>query len=550
MPDREYDDRESKLADLTHEELRARLQEAEEALDAIRSGAVDAVVGEQNHSARLYTLVNADRLYRELIEQMQEGALMLSADGSVLYANRVVAELLGKQHAAIVGHAFARHLDAAALPDYASFLATGSTRPARREFELINDSGTAIAVSISLSPLLVSDLADQIIVCAVITDLREQRQAEAQRRQSQKMEAVGQLTGGLAHDFNNLLQAIHGNLELIQHMAADAEKVQKWAQNAARSVMRGAKLTAQLLAFSRTQQVALSSVVVDDLITGMSEMLTRSLGTGIDITFELHASATPVVADSTQLELALLNLAINARDAMPEGGALVIASRVVEMGGDPELTRGRYVEIGVTDNGHGMPDHVRAKAFEPFFTTKEIGAGTGLGLAQVFGIARQAGGTARIESESGIGTKVTILLRLTEPAVVASSSTREKASAYATEPKYVLVVDDDDAIRTALVDSLEMLGYIVDVAADAPAALQSLDRRQHDIVLLDYAMPRVTGGELAVAMRQRSPRLPIVFITGFADKLDFSAISGPEPAVLLKPFPLEILASTIARMLV
>lgn len=551
MSEHDYESNcDDELSGLTVDELKARLRDAEDALQAIRSGAVDAVIARHDDATRLYTLENADRLYRELIEQMQEGALMLATDGSILYANRRVTELFDKSHDAVLGHSLVEHLDIDAHANYAELFAMSHTRPVRGEFKFSSGNGVTVSISISLSPLHVTGARDQIIICAVITDLSEQRQVEAQLRQSQKMEAVGQLTGGLAHDFNNLLQAIHGNLELIQRIPASPEKVQKWAQNAARSVERGAKLTAQLLAFSRTQKIALSSVMVDDLIIGMEEMLTRTLGTSIDITFDLDAASLPVVADPTQLELALLNLAINARDAMSEGGALFISSRVVDLKGDTELSEGSYVEIRVKDNGHGMPDHVRVKAFEPFFTTKGIGAGTGLGLAQVFGIAQQAGGTARIESASGKGTTVAILLKPTGLPIVRMPIDHAKASAYAIKPKRVLVVDDDVDIRTFLIESLEMLGYMVDAAEDGAAALRCLDQNQPDVALLDYAMPHTTGGELALALRERLPRLPIVFATGFADKLELSAISGPKPAVLLKPFPLEILASTVARMLI
>ena len=551
MSDPGHDDlRDSDLSRLTTEELRARLREAEEALEAIRSGSVDAVIGMRDDSPRLYTLENADRLYRELIEQMQEGALMLSVDGSVLYANRRVTDLLEKPLDAVVGQMLVMHIGAAAHVAFQQFFAIGLTRPTRCEIEFLTGEGSSVPISISLTPLHVTDARDQTIVCAVITDLSEQRQVEAQLRQSQKMEAVGQLTGGLAHDFNNLLQAIHGNLELIQRLPANAEKVKQWARNAGRSVERGAKLTSQLLAFSRAQQITLSSLVVDDLISGMEEMLTRSLGTSIAITFDLNAADIPVTADPTQLELALLNLAINARDAMPEGGKLVISSHVVDRKSDAELHEGSYVEIRVTDNGHGMPDDVRAKAFEPFFTTKGIGAGTGLGLAQVFGIARQAGGTARIESKHGLGTTVAIFLRPTGLPVEPVLARSERTSAYAIRPKHILVVDDDKDIRNFLVESLHMLGYSVDAVADATSALRYLDAGQPDVALLDYAMPHTTGGELAVAIRHRLPRLPIVFSTGFADDLDMTAIPGPEPAVLLKPFPLEVLANTVARMLV
>lgn len=543
--------RNADLSDLTIQELQERLREAEETLDAIRGGLVDVVVGTRDEATRLYTLENADRPYRELIEQMNEGALMLSIDGSVLYANGRLIDMLAKPLDAVIGQPFDRHIPAGKVSEFREFLAAGHRQALRQELVLATGAGSTIPISMSVSPLHVTAAGEQLIVCAVVLDLTEQRRAEAQLRQSQKMEAVGQLTGGLAHDFNNLLQAIHGNLELIQRLPANVEKVKQWAHNAARSVERGAKLTAQLLAFSRTQQVALSSLIVDDLIRGLEEMLTRSLGAAVTVTFELNAEDVAVTADPTQLELALLNLAINARDAMPEGGALMISSRTVVMANAADLRDGNYVEIRVADTGLGMPDEVRAKAFEPFFTTKGVGAGTGLGLAQVFGIARQAGGTARIESESGRGTTVSILLRPSGSPVASLPSAPDKALAYTIRSRHILVVDDDRDIRTFLVESLELLGYTVDSAADASDALQFLERCRTppDAILLDYAMPHTTGGELASIVRRRLPALPIAFITGFADNLKLSAIPGAQPVVLLKPFPIEVLAATVARML-
>ena len=236
--------------------------------------------------------------------------------------------------------------------------------------------------------------------------------AEEALRQSQKMEALGQLTGGIAHDFNNLLQVVHGAFELIRRKPEDAAKVATWSDNGIGAAERGASLTRQLLAFSRSQKLELRPFVVAELIGDMRELLVRTLGPDIALVFDLDEAGVPVMSDRTQLELAVLNLAINARDAMPEGGRLTISTKIRQMpAGDPVLEPGDYVDLSVADTGEGMSPEVIERAFDPFFTTKGVGKGTGLGLSQVYGVARQAGGTAQIAARPGGGTVVTLLLR-------------------------------------------------------------------------------------------------------------------------------------------
>ncbi|MDE2486362.1 MAG: hybrid sensor histidine kinase/response regulator, partial [Alphaproteobacteria bacterium] len=243
-------------------------------------------------------------------------------------------------------------------------------------------------------------------------EMAARAEVEEALRQSQKMEALGQLTGGIAHDFNNLLQVIQGALELIRRKPADTDRVQAWAGNGLEAAERGASLTRQLLAFSRTQKLDLRPFVLADLVGGMRELLVRTLGSDIELVMKLDRSGAPVLSDRTQLELAILNLVINARDAMPVGGRLTLSTEPVAVGpGDPVLEPGDYVALSVSDTGEGMPADVAARAFDPFFTTKSMGKGTGLGLSQVYGVARQAGGAAQIVSAPGQGTTVSVLLR-------------------------------------------------------------------------------------------------------------------------------------------
>src|SRR5215475_6594826 len=241
---------------------------------------------------------------------------------------------------------------------------------------------------------------------------QEQALADAERalRQAQKMEAIGQLTGGIAHDFNNVLQSLTGCLDLIRRRPDEPERVHRWAEAGLKAAQRGANLTAQLLAFSRSQKLELQQINLSALLSGMRELLARTLGPTIRIQIDLGAHSAGVLCDQTQLEMAVLNLAINARDAMPNGGELRIATRERTITHDPELLTGRYIELTVSDTGTGMSAEVAAKAFDPFFTTKGAGKGTGLGLSQVYGMARQAGGVARIQSMPQQGTTVRLLL--------------------------------------------------------------------------------------------------------------------------------------------
>jgi signal transduction histidine kinase len=383
-------------------------------------------------------------------------------------------------------------------------------------------------------------------------EMAARSKAEEALRQSQKMEALGQLTGGIAHDFNNLLQVVHGAFELIRRKPDDTAKVAAWSDNGIAAAERGASLTRQLLAFSRSQKLELRPFVVADLIAEMRDLLERTLGPNIALSFELDHERVPVLSDRTQLELAVLNLAINARDAMPEGGALTISTQIRATGpGDPVLAAGDYVALSVADTGEGMGPEVVERAFDPFFTTKGIGKGTGLGLSQVYGVARQAGGTAQIESAPGRGTTVTLLLRSSsEPAQAATAAKAEPAPVLAPAAgQTVLVVDDEAPVRALAGEILQLLGYRVLEADSGPAALEVLQAVKPDLMLFDYAMPGMNGAELAGLARQRWPDVPIVFASGHADTAQVEAALGGEAEILRKPFNMETLAQTIARLL-
>jgi CheY-like chemotaxis protein len=377
-------------------------------------------------------------------------------------------------------------------------------------------------------------------------EIHERAKVQAVLVQSQKMEALGQLTGGIAHDFNNLLNVIMVNAELIARVSAD-ERVRTMAATAKRATERGAKLTGQLLTFSRTSNFDLKAVDVVALLHGMRDIITVSLGSTIQFITHFDAEELWTEADANQLELAILNLAINARDAMPGGGKLDV--RVgLRAAPDPTLEDGSYVVAEFSDTGTGIPVDVISRVFDPFFTTKPIGKGTGLGLSQVYGIARQAGGTARIESEEGRGTMVQLWLPMRERVVSESeavSAVEQKVEGI----KRILVVEDDTEVRGMLVDSLKMLGYVVTEAPDGRAGLGRLAGDKPDLLMVDFAMPGMNGIDVISAARKVRDDLPVILATGYAD-VDISRLAVRRCSILRKPFQLDELARTVRLSLI
>jgi CheY-like chemotaxis protein len=340
-----------------------------------------------------------------------------------------------------------------------------------------------------------------------------------------------------------------GSLDLIRRKPDDTAKVRRWAETGYAAAERGAKLTAQLLAFSRAQKMELKPVVVAEIVERMRDLLTGTLGGTVQVSFDLDDARTPVLADPTQLELAVLNLAINARDAMPDGGRLTVSTRPIRLEDDAELPPGDYVVVAVTDTGVGMPEDVRARAFDPFFTTKGVGKGTGLGLAQVYGIARQAGGAARIESRPGEGTTVCLILPRVDGVAARPEPGVEPPSPAPGVGQRILVVDDDAGVRLYVRDALETAGYRVDTAEDGAAALKALARRRPDLLILDYAMPGMTGAEVARTVRADRPDLPILFASGYAETAALEDAVGP-CRMLRKPFDTDELTGAVRDALV
>jgi PAS domain S-box-containing protein len=387
----------------------------------------------------------------------------------------------------------------------------------------------------------------------------ELERAQEQLRQAQKMEAIGQLTGGVAHDFNNLLQVVVGNLEILQRNLPEASpRLKRSADNAMTGAKRAATLTQRLLAFSRRQPLAPKPINVNGLVSGMSELLGRTLGETIQLETVLAGGLWRVEADPNQLENAILNLAVNARDAMPDGGKLTIETAnthfdQVYVAQNAEVQPGQYVVICVSDTGHGMDKQTMARVFEPFFTTKEVGKGTGLGLSMVYGFVKQSGGHVKVYSEVGHGTTVKIYLPRLLGSLEADEAAGEPLVPEGTRSETVLVVEDDDDVRAYSVEVLRELGYRVLEAHDGPSALRLLERQEGrvDLLFSDVVLPSgLTGPQLVEAARALRPRLKVLFTTGYArNALVHHGRLEVGVDLITKPFSYADLAAKVRDML-
>ncbi len=382
-------------------------------------------------------------------------------------------------------------------------------------------------------------------------EMLEREKAEAALAQAQKMEAVGQLTGGVAHDFNNLLTAVLASVEMISQRTSD-ERLLRFVVNARHAAERGARLTQQLLAFSRRQRLAPEPVDINRLVSGMQDLLVRTIGATVQVTTRLADDVPPAFVDPTQLELVILNLAINARDAMANDGTLSVETQSlphVRPELRDELMDGAYVVIAVADNGTGMSPEIQARAFEPFFTTKDLGKGTGLGLSQVYGFAKQSGGTVRLQSAPGEGTIVRVYLPRASGMVVQPDHEISDTPVGASERATIFVVDDDVDVRELVVMMLDELGYRVVAAEDGRAAMDVLDRGESfDLLLADVAMPGLSGVDVARAVRERRGQVPVLFATGYPDLRAYhDGLEGED--MIHKPYRMSDLAVRLERAL-
>jgi PAS domain S-box-containing protein len=564
-----FDANAQQLLRLENNALREKLREAEETLNAIRNGDVDAVVVSGADSVpRVYTLETADQTYRLLVEEMQEGALTITGRGDILYCNRRLAQLVETQPERVIGGSLARYIAPADWPSVLELIASGS----KGELAIKTDRGRIIPTHVSFSALRSDGLNGEEIYCCIITDLTEQRStadqlrgahaallaqvAERERteqllRQSQKMEAVGQLTGGIAHDFNNLLMVISGGLSILDRELT-VERRQAVREGMRQAAERGAALTRQLLAFSRQKELYAKPIAIPRHVEGMRELLDGSLGGSVTVKTAFDSDVWPVRVDEGELGIALLNLCVNARDAMPQGGTITIAAvnradlREYGLAGD-------FVEISVADTGVGMDAETIARCLEPFYTTKDVGKGSGLGLAQVYGFAHGSGGSVQIESRAHEGTKVLLLLPRSNESPSAAPrrmESFENRSPAAAASCRVLLVEDDVQVASLTSAMLAELGYEVIPVTTGQAALDELAATPGiGLVLSDVMMPGgMDGMALVREMRQRRISLPVVLVSGFSAAAKRDAESEGIP-LLPKPYSLGDLASQLTLAL-
>jgi len=677
---------------LTSDELLLRLREAEETLEAIRAGEVDAVVVAGPAGQQVYTLENADRPYRVLVEQMQEGAVTLSADGTILYCNRRFATLVASPHDSVIGLPLSKFFGADEGKTLLHMIDASAGAGVASEFSVVDGNGSVVPVNISLIDLKVDEgmprlvcgivtdltlshmrtrelsaanerLANEIVerrkteeslqltldaaemgiweldlvqsrlrcsarhdqifglkkgelldfgalvghfipddrakvlrafqlaeasgnvefehrirrpndnavrwvnvkgrtfydgqrairITGVTADVTQRREVDEQLRQAQKMEAVGQLTGGIAHDFNNLLMIIGGSIDMVRRRVTDEPKIRGLFDAARQAVERGAKLNQQLLAFSRRQDLHMEVVQINDLIPTFEHLLDRALGETVKMEVIRDQNLWRCRTDPHQLETAILNLAINARDAMPQGGKLIIktANRSVDAAFAARwaASAGDYAVVSVQDTGIGMSAEVLAHVFEPFFTTKDVGKGTGLGLSQVYGFAKQSGGFVTVASTPGRGTLIEVFLKRSMESLPAARQIVHDT--LQTGTGVVLVVEDDAAVRTTTSGMLEDLGYSVLSAETASSALKLIGANPRiDLVFSDVVMPDgMSGVELAHQIGSLRPDLPVLLTSGYTAQRIIPETPAGELALLSKPFSHTDLSIAIRKIL-
>jgi signal transduction histidine kinase/ActR/RegA family two-component response regulator len=382
----------------------------------------------------------------------------------------------------------------------------------------------------------------------LMKEINERERAQAALTQVQKMEAIGRLTGGIAHDFNNLLHVVNMNLELVS-LYAKEEKVKPVVDRAKSAARRCARLTNQLLSFARSQSLMPRLTRVNQLILGMKDLLEISVGSGVEVVLDLCEEDATVMLDASQLEMSILNLAVNSRDAMPEGGKLTISTGTRFLDEDRDLHEGDYVLVTVSDSGSGIPPNILPKVFDPFFTTKPVGRGTGLGLSQVYGFARQSGGVARIRSEEAKGTTVEMLFPEADAEAEASAATRQQPAVPVLAGAFhIMVIEDDPDVRRVIVECLSLIGYKVTEAGNGTEALAQLASIKPDLLVVDYAMPDMTGAEVISEARKLVGDVPVILATGYADMAAVERLAG-RPPILRKPFDIAQLGDAVSHAL-
>jgi two-component system, cell cycle sensor histidine kinase and response regulator CckA len=498
----------------------------------------------------------AQQSYRSLIEGAPYAICRATLSGQILQVNRPMVEMLGYESEAelLVLDLRAEIFSLGAKFD--DFRRRLLDKTACRGFESVWRRRDGTELQVRAAGRAVRDKSGEVLYLDILAEnVTDQKQLEAQLRQAQKMQSIGQLAGGVAHDFNNLLTVIHGQVEVILRQTPDKDVLQSRLEEVQRAAERASTLTRQLLAFSRRQVLQSKVVDLNQIISRMSEMLSRLITETIELTFIPAPDAAFVLADPTQIEQVLMNLVVNARDAMPYGGKLTIETAAVLL--DPISAQhlgapgpGEYVLITVQDTGHGMDRQTQASIFEPFFTTKGTGEGTGLGLAMVYGVVKQSGGHIRVESEPGLGTTFRIYL----PRVAAPERALEEPVSTSSPlgKETILLAEDEDAVRQLVADFLRSLGYHVLTAPDGMVAQQVA--RSHsggiDLLISDIVMPNAGGHDLAEELRKGAPHLKVILVSGYAGQSNMgSDVNFVAAHFLQKPFPMQRLAQKVREVL-
>jgi two-component system cell cycle sensor histidine kinase/response regulator CckA len=478
----------------------------------------------------------SNRQVERVLSANPDAVVVAGIEGHVRYVNEAARELLGEDCSELVAELLG--------------CSVGEGEPAPIE---VIKGAEARQAEMRVVPM---EWDGKPAYLASIRDVTDRRRMEAQLAQAQKMESLGQLTGGIAHDFNNILQIILGRAELMEELIDDASPLHKHATNIRQATERGATLIKRLLAFARRQPLRLAPVDVNRLITQLDVMGRRTLGEDVEMSLALAPDLPLATCDDSQLESAILNLCVNARDAMPDGGRLLVETSIVTVdSGRPaqvaDLSPGRYVQIAVSDTGSGMPPEVVREAFEPFFTTKEPGKGTGLGLSMVYGLMKQLGGTVKIYSEVGVGTTIKLFV----PAAAASIDANAKKGPQAVvkgKGETILVVEDDDMVRDSVADQLTALNYRVITASNGPEALDILGGSdQIALLFTDVIMPGgLNGSQLASLAKAHRPGLKVLFTSGYTERAAVFTEKLPEGAELLsKPYRSDELAHRVHDIL-
>lgn len=510
--------------------------------------------------SRTEDLTRTERQFAQLVAGITDCAIyMLDPNGYVSSWNPGAERIKGYSADEIIGRHFSQFYTvedrAIGLPDRSLSLVTTQGKFEGEGWRMRKD-GSRFWASVLIDPIYGPD--HQVVGYAKITrDMTERRLIQEQLNQAQKMEAIGQLTGGVAHDFNNLLTVILGNLDTVQRRASASDaRLQRAIEHATRGAERAAALTHQLLAFARRQPLNPKPTGVNQLVTTLLELIRRTLPEAITVQSRLSAGVGQVSVDPNQMESALLNLAVNARDAMSGKGTLTISTDLVDIGEDDalrlgDLPAGQHAVISVIDTGIGMSAEVIARAFDPFFTTKPLGQGTGLGLSQVFGFVKQSGGTVKLQSEPGQGTTVKVYLPRVDASAVPRLDREGNDAARGNVSETVLVVEDEDDVRTYSIECLQDLGFSVLHSADGPSALRLIaDHPEIRLLFTDVGLPHMNGRELAQEARRMRPELPVLFTTGYAQDAMFQQGELERNAELLtKPFNRTQLAARVRQLL-